>query len=319
MIDTEIVNNEFAQDVKLGLSQKTKRLFSKYFYDEIGDKIFQDIMKMEEYYLTKSEFEIFSTQKEEILNSIAAESDDFQLIEFGAGDGLKTKILLKYFLEKKVNFEYVPIDISENVLAQLKNELAHEMPDLKVNSRVDTYFKALDSLTSKTRKVILLLGSNIGNFTKVEAEVFLTKAATKLNSGDRLMIGVDLKKHPSQILAAYNDKNGITKAFNLNLLTRINREFDGDFDISKFDHYPTYDPISGETKSFIISQINQTVYIDALDLNIEFSAGEHIFMEVSKKYSLGELEELARTCGFYVQANLLDCKQYFVDTVWVKK
>lgn len=318
-MNTELMLSQFEFDVKQGLSQSTKRLYSKYFYDEIGDKLFQDIMGMEEYYLTNSEFEIFSTQKKQILDEISNGEAPFQLIEFGAGDGLKTKILLKFLLQQNINFEYIPIDISSSVLQKLEADLKNELPNLKVNPEVNTYFKALDSLPDNSKKVILFLGSNIGNFTNEEAADFFNKASEKLNSGDLFFIGVDLKKHPKVILDAYNDKTGITRAFNLNLLHRINKEMNANFDVSKFDHYPTYDPITGETKSFLISQVKQSVYIEALNSEFEFQVGEPIFMEISKKYNLTELEELARKTGFEIQKNLFDCKHYFTDSVWIKK
>lgn len=318
MTDNNAINNQFAEDLRRGLNQKPKRLYSKYFYDEIGDKLFQDIMNMEEYYLTKSEFEIISTQKNEILNEIYQHKEPFQLIEFEAGDGLKTKVLLKYFEQLNVDFEYVPIDISEHVLSQLTADLSKELPNLKVNHQVDTYIGALEKLSKDRRKVILFMGSNVGNFSYNEAIVFLTKISEKLNKGDRLIMGVDLKKHPEKVLAAYNDKNWITRAFNLNLLNRINKEFHSNFDLTKFDHYPTYDPISGETKSYLISQTAQTVFIKDLNMMVELETGEPIFMEISKKYSLKDLEQLAKETGFKINKNLLDCKHYFVDTIWEK-
>lgn len=310
---------QFEIDVKSGLSQMPKRLFSKYFYDEIGDKLFQDIMNMEEYYLTNSEFEIFTTQKEQILKEISDHGEPFQLVEFGAGDGLKTKVLLRYFIEQNVDFEYVPIDISSNVLEKLVADLEQEIPQLVVRPQENTYFKALDDLSNDVKKVILFLGGNIGNFTVSEAQEFFTKASQKLNQGDRFFIGVDLKKHPKVILDAYNDKSGITRAFNLNLLHRINREMEADFDVSKFDHYPLYDPSSGETKSYLISQVNQSVYLKSVDQKIDFKAGEEIYMEISKKYGIKELENLANVSGFKIQTNLYDCKHYFIDSVWIKK
>jgi len=318
MIKEHIVETEFERDVLDGLCQEPKRLLSKYFYDDKGDKLFQEIMKMEEYYLTRSEFEIFTSQKDSILNAIERNEEKLQLIEFGAGDGLKTKVLLKYFIEKGLDFEYLPIDISSSVLSELEEALEKEIPELKVTTIEDTYFSALNKLDSNHKKLVLFLGSNIGNFNSDEVIDFLERANRYLNKGDYFLIGVDLKKHPLTILDAYNDKRGITKAFNLNLLARINRELEGDFDLSQFEHYPTYDPQSGEAKSFLISLKEQTVELKKLNQFIHFKYAEPIFMEVSKKYGVKELEDLAFKTNFQVIEHFYDCKHFFVNTLWKK-
>lgn len=311
------IQTQFAKEILEGLKSKPKKLPSKYFYNEIGDKLFQEIMKMEEYYLTRSEFEIFSSQKEAICKAIQP-NEKFQLIELGAGDGLKTKILLEYFLKQNLEFEYIPIDISASVLEELKLDLQQSLPQLKVSPVEDTYFNALSSLKSEVKKVVLFLGSNIGNFQNHEALRFMQEANSHLNEGDFMFIGFDLKKHPKVILDAYNDKRGITKAFNLNLLNRMNTELEADFDLSQFEHYPTYNPINGETRSYLISLKEQTVYLGALDEKVHFSYAEPIFMEVSKKYSLNEFKELASASNFKWDAHFFDCKHYFVNTLLKK-
>jgi len=318
MITEERVTTDFEQDVILGLKENPKRLFSKYFYDELGDKLFQEIMRMEEYYLTRSEFEIFSTQKESILDALSIKDEKIQLIEFGAGDGFKTKLLLKSLVDRHVDFEYIPIDISSTVLKELENSLKENMPSLAVRPIEDSYFSALEKLKSNQKKLVLFLGSNIGNFRREEAVQFLSTANQYFNEGDLFLLGVDLKKHPETILAAYNDKLGITKAFNLNLLERINRVLGADFDLSQFDHYPTYDPISGETKSFLISLKDQIVELPKLNQSVHFKYAEPIFMEISKKYSVDELETLSMETGFTLVNHFFDCKHYFVDTLWKK-
>ncbi len=266
--------------------QKPKKLSSKYFYDEKGDKLFQAIMKMDEYYLTNAEYEIFSLQKSQILEPILANKKPFQLIEFGAGNGLKTKLLLEFLVEIKADFEYIPIDISRHVLEELQSDLKTKWPNLICKPKTNTYFEAINDLGSDKTKLVLFVGSNIGNFNLLEAQSFISEVNDNLNSGDYFLIGVDLKKDPELILNAYNDKGGITKAFNLNLLDRINRELDGNFRTENFSHFPTYDPISGETKSFLISKTKQDVQLKKLNKTIEFDYAEPIFMEISKKYDL---------------------------------
>ena len=309
----------FAEEILEGLQQKPKRLFSKYFYDDIGDKLFQEIMKMDEYYLTRSEYEIFSQQKAQILRYIEQTNEPIQLIEFGAGDGLKTKLLLEYLLDKDVDFEYIPIDISASVLDELQDDLKNKWPQLKCNPIASTYFDALAELPSDKKKFVLFLGSNIGNFNSTEALQFINQVNLHLNSGDYFLIGVDLKKDPQLILAAYNDKKGITKAFNLNLLTRINNELGANFDTSAFDHFPTYDPITGDTKSHLISKREQDIYFSKLNETIHFNYAEPIFMEISKKYEIEELEKIAAQTNFKIEQHFFDCKHYYTNTLWKKQ
>lgn len=309
---------EFVADVKEGLTSSPKYLKSKYFYDERGDELFKSIMQLDEYYLTRCEFEIFSSQKEKILTLFSGNGTRFQLLEFGSGDGRKTKKLLEYFYESKVNFKYVPIDISKHILDELTIELKKSFSQLEVNAINKDYFTALRELyLEKTEsKVILFLGSNIGNFIESKALEFLWLLRENLHLNDKVMIGFDLKKDPEVIYRAYNDRAGVTRAFNLNLLQRINREMDGNFDITKFYHFPIYEPISGQARSFLISKVNQEVNIKAIDLKIAFVANEPIHMEISQKYDLEQINSLALNSGFAVIDNLFDCKHYFVDSIW---
>ena len=318
MFETQVDESvqQFATDVISGLTSNPKTLSSKYFYDEIGDKIFQEIMGMEEYYLTRAEYEVFETQKEKILKLISPEGQIFNLVEFGAGDGYKTKVLLEHFLQNKADFEYLPIDISENALSGLKGQLNKIFPELKAEYLQGDYFEVLDEIShsSVNRNVVLFLGSNIGNFKKQEAINFLNELRKDLNPGDLLLMGIDLKKDPDKILAAYDDPSGITARFNLNLLERINRELGGNFETSEFRHHSHYDPISGECRSALMSLTKQTV--DIADEKIEFDTWEPIHMEISKKYSLREIEALAAKTGFIVKENLTDQEKLFVDSIW---
>ncbi len=310
---------QFARDVDLGLSSEPKFLPSRYFYDAKGDKLFQQIMRMPEYYLTDCEYEIFDRQKADILRAIY-NGQKFNLVELGAGDGYKTKLLLDHFLQNEVDFEYVPVDISKDVLQELKGSLQKQFPALKVSPLNYEYFEALERLNDldKAPKVILFLGSNIGNFTPERARTFFDKLNTTIQKGDLLLCGIDLKKDPRTILAAYNDPTGITKAFNLNLLTRINRELGGNFKVENFNHYPTYDPFSGEARSYVMSTVDQEVYIEALDKSFRFTHSEPIHTEISRKYSLAEIEKLAQNSGFEWLHHFTDSKGYFVDTLWKK-
>src|SRR5699024_5922760 len=227
----EIQSERFKNDVMNGLMHFPKNLPSKYFYDEKGDKLFQQIMAMPSYYLTDCEFEILEMHTEAIATNLFYSKSPYDLIELGAGDGKKTKILLRYLIAKQHDFVYKPIDISENALASLATDLANILPYLKVECQVGMYFDVLDKLhrQSDRKKTILVLGSNIENLNHEEAIDFLKKIANAMTQEDRLFMGFDQKKHPQTILDAYHDPAGITAAFNKNILDRINRELDATF------------------------------------------------------------------------------------------
>ena len=309
----------FAADTLRGLSAAPKRLFSKYFYDEKGDALFQQIMAMPEYYLTDCEFEIFKNQGTEILDSV--NEDAFDLLELGAGDGTKTKILLEKLLAARVDFRYLPIDISENALKGLQKNLTAALPALDMETLQGDYFRILDDLKSigSRRKLVLFLGSNIGNFSPPDAEKFLCKMNEVLASGDLLLIGADLKKDPAVIQAAYDDPTGVTAAFNLNLLTRMNRELEANFNPDAWKHWETYNPVTGEAKSYLVSKKQQTVNISALGCSFDFAAWEAVWVELSQKYSREELELLAEKCGYSVVRHFTDARGYYADSLWRKE
>jgi len=313
-----IINTQFAKDVIEGLSKEKKTLSSKYFYDEIGDKIFQQIMDMPEYYLTRSELEVLTMNRKEIANAVGDEP--FDLIEMGAGDGYKTKVLLRHFVEKGTNIRYLPIDISGHILEELSFNLKIELPELETITLQGDYFEALKELPKNTgrKKVVLFLGSNIGNFNTEEAKHFIQKMSFLLEKGDAILIGFDLKKDPQTILNAYNDPAGITRDFNLNLLTRMNRELNANFNIDQFRHWENYDPVTGETKSFIVSLTDQEVHFECLEHRFHFRAWEAMYVEMSRKFDLHEIENLANTTGFQVKQHFFDQKTYFVNSFWEK-
>lgn len=313
------MNDNFKNDVHEGLSSKPKRLLSKYFYDETGDKLFVKIMNMPEYYLTDSEFEIFTQQAEQIINTFNVDEEALELIELGAGDGTKTIELLKK-LEGREDFTYMPIDISQHALDGLKNRLAQEVPGIKVTPLQGDYFGVLSKIKQHTaRKVILFLGSNIGNMLDVNAHRFIKELADKMDPGDKLLMGVDLKKDPNIILPAYNDAAGITKAFNLNLLTRINNELGGNFNIDQFDHKPVYNEEKGQAESYIVSTTDQHVSIEATGATYHFDKGEAIHMEISRKYDRDTINKLIDKTGLFIKEVFTDSKQYFSDFLLEKQ
>jgi len=308
---------QFYQDVIEGLQSTPKHLSSKYFYDTNGDKLFQELMNCEEYYPTKCELEIFTHQTAEICQAMIADGDPFDLIELGAGDAMKSSYLLRYLLDQNIDFTYLPIDISDNVISYLNITLPVTLPGLKMTGLNGEYFDMLKKATSLSsrRKVVMFLGSNIGNMPVSDAEIFCRELRSHLSPDDMLLIGIDLKKNPKTVLAAYNDKQGITKRFNLNLLERINRELHADFDLSKFEHYPVYDPETGACKSYLISTEDQQVKINNKE-SVHFSKDEYIYMEISQKYTVMQTNQLAESAGFKAENIFFDSKKWFIDTIW---
>lgn len=310
--------SEFARDVYMGLKTNPKWLSSKYFYDDRGDEIFRQIMRMPSYYLTNSEFEIFDKRADDILESIGT-TQPFRIIELGAGDGYKTSLLLEHFMENEIDFTYAPCDISWNVLQILEEKLTRKLPNLSIELLHGDYFKVLAEILKKDdgrKNVVFFLGANIGNFTSDRAGQFLSRIRGLLHPGDQLMIGFDLKKDPETILTAYNDPQGITANFNLNLLQRINTELSADFDLDQFFHRPYYDPETGECRSYLISKLAQEVRLKSIGEKVRFKAWETIFMEISKKYSLEEIDELSVKSGFSTLATIRDSRHYFADVLW---
>lgn len=313
------MNTQFAKDIVDGLSADKKHLSSKYFYDDAGSKIFQDIMAMPEYYLTDSEFEILSMQAKQIIEAVNFKQP-FNIVELGAGDGFKTFKLLEYLVEQEIAFHYVPIDISKGAMDDLTKKLKNKLPKLSIHPRVGDYFEVLSKENVETNipSLLLFLGSNIGNYSEEQGIDLLKLFNKNMKQGDALLLGADIKKNPIIIQNAYYDKYGITKRFNLNLLLRINREFEADFKIDDFDFYCYYNPTNGEVKSYIVSLRKQTVYLKAIDKSFDFDYNELIWTELSKKYDLNELKELAENTGFKVEKHFLDCKHYFTDTLLIK-
>ena len=309
---------QFAEDVLKGLSSEPKRLSSRYFYDDEGSRLFMEIMKLPEYYLTRAELKIFKEQTDAIYEAFTSHADAIDLIELGAGDGTKTAVLIEYFLKQGLDFTYSPIDISQEANDALEANFHEKFPELRISPHTGDYFKVLGALKngSARRKIILFLGSNIGNFQRENAVVFFRQLREVMNPNDRLFVGFDMQKDPRVILNAYDDKQGITAAFNLNLLRRINRELGGDFDLDKFSHYAQYRPMECAARSFLISRERQTVTIEALSRSFEFQQWEPIFMEISQKYTREMIEELASSGSFDIETEFFDRENFYVDSFW---
>ncbi|QCR21745.1 L-histidine N(alpha)-methyltransferase [Pontibacter sp. SGAir0037] len=307
----------FAQDVAVGLSRKPKALPSRYFYDSEGSRLFQQIMDLPEYYLTRCEYDVLSENRKAMAQRFS-ENGFFHLIDLGAGDALKTKILLHQLTAQHQDFEYVPVDISGNAMEQLTVKLQNELPELQLQTVIGEYFMALKWLHQhkQERKVVLFLGSNIGNFNLAESKDFLRSIRSYLRRGDKFLMGIDLRKDPDKLIPAYDDAAGVTSTFNLNLLHRINQELGGNFDLGAFRHYAMYEPQEGAMKSYLISEKQQQVYIKEIDLTFHFEAWEAIQTESSYKYSIQQVQELGRQCGFTLEHVFQDKNNYFADVLF---
>ncbi|AEA45809.1 L-histidine N(alpha)-methyltransferase [Fluviicola taffensis] len=308
---------QFKQDVLTGLSQNPKQLPSKYFYDKRGDELFVQIMNMPEYYLTRAEMEIFQQQSYEIISSFNIQKgEEIEVVELGAGDGTKTIHLLFELIRFRVTFKYIPIDISSNALNGLEHRMKEEIPNLSINTLQGDYFQMLNDLKkSPNRKIILFLGSNIGNMSDEQAKSFIASLSQNLNPGDKLVLGVDLIKEKEIVLPAYNDAAGITRDFNLNLLERINRELKANFDLAHFVHDPEYTESEGIAKSFLKSTKRQVVKIESIEKSFVFEENERIHTEISRKYNDQILANIIGKSPLEVQDCFTDQKSLFGDYI----
>jgi L-histidine Nalpha-methyltransferase len=300
----------FAEDVRKGLSAQPKRFLPKYFYDELGSQLFEAICLLPEYYLTRAENEILKRYADDIVSSVSGQKT---LLEMGSGSASKTRLIIEALLRRQTDLLFMPVDISATALESSSRILLQSYPRLRIEAYAADYFAGLAELGKKPRPrtLALFLGSNISNFDLDEALRFLRALRNVLQKGDALLLGADLKKDPAILEAAYNDALGVTSAFNLNVLTRINRELAGTFDLRSFRHRAFYNEEVGRIEIYIESLINQRVRIEKLDLDVEFAAEELIHTENSYKYDKAGIEQLAAQTGFELSRTWLDSQERF--------
>lgn len=307
-------SNAFASDVRAGLTRTAKALPPKYFYDELGSRLFEAICWLPEYYLTRAESEILQTNAVEIVSSIEG---PVRLLELGSGSAEKTRYLIEALLARQPDLHYLPVDISDSSLELASQRLLRLYPGLRITAFAADYFTALQALgtqvpaDSRCRTVAVFLGSNIGNFGRDESRDFLRAVRKLLRPQDALLLGADLKKSPEVLIPAYDDALGVTAAFNLNLLTRINRELDGNFDVKEFHHSAIYNDDLGRVEIHLVSRGPQIVRIRAIDLEADFEKGETIRTENSYKFDLDQLSVLARDTGFGLAKTWFDSAHLF--------
>ena len=286
---------DFRAEVLAGLARSRKQLPCKFFYDRRGSQLFDQICELPEYYLTRTELQILHDHASEMAELLGPRC---RFVEYGSGSSSKTRLLLD---ELHSPASYVPLDISREHLLESAARICAGYPQLKVYPVCADYTKAfaLPDGEGARRTVIYFPGSTIGNFDPHDARAFLRAAAQRVGIGGGMLTGVDLKKDPSLLHAAYNDASGITAAFNLNLLARINRELDGNFALDRFAHYALYNPRLGRIEMHLVSQAAQTVA--AAGRNFAFAEGESIFTESSYKYTLAGFDSLAGASGWHVE------------------
>jgi L-histidine N-alpha-methyltransferase len=299
-----------AEDVRRGLSSQPKRFLPKYFYDQLGSQLFEAICLLPEYYLTRAENEILEHFADEIVSSLDGNTT---LLEMGSGSASKTRLIIEALLRKQPGLLFVPVDISASALDSSSRILLQSYPKIRIEAYAADYFAGLAELGKKprARTLALFLGSNVSNFDPEEALKFLRALRQVLRDGDALLLGADLKKDKSVLEAAYNDALGVTAAFNLNVLARINRELGGNFDLRAFQHRAFYNEAPGRVEIYIESTRDQTVSISQLGIEVQFRTGEQIHTENSYKYDLNDIARLASATGFTHARTWLDQKKQF--------
>ncbi len=310
----EAAGEELAADVRAGLGAARRSLPPKYFYDELGSHLFEAICCLPEYYPTRAEAEILAHEA----GSIAAEiGGPVRLVELGSGSASKTRHLLRAFLDRQAVLEYVPIDVSASALERSAIDLLQRYARLTITACEAGFEAGLRLVAERlpappgTRTLVVFLGSTIGNFEPPAAAELLRAVRAALAPGDGLLLGADLKKEPAVLEAAYDDPLGVTAAFNLNLLARLNRELGAGFDLRQFAHRAVYDPALGRVEMHLVSRVAQRVPLAALGLELDFAAGESIHTESSYKFDRARVTELAQQSGFELTRTWLDGAERF--------
>lgn len=304
--DTKAALHTMLEDVVAGLSQNQKTLPSKYFYDERGSKLFDDICELDEYYVTRTESAVMEAEVSDIASVIGPNA---LVVEYGSGSSLKTRLLLRNLIQPA---GYVPIDISGDYLSQVGHSLQAEFPQIEVMPVVADFTKPFEipsASDSLARRVIYFPGSTIGNFQREEAKNLLAGMADNAGVEGGVLIGVDLDKNRDVLRAAYNDSKGVTAEFNLNVLKRINSELGGEFNLDKFKHKAVFNETHSCIEMHLISTQRQTVKV--CEYFFEFAEGETVLTEYSHKYTISAFGQMANEVGLDVKNVWTDKKEMF--------
>lgn len=315
MVDESPTEVGFARDVHAGLGANPKTLPSVYFYDAAGSEWFRRIMDVPEYYLTRVERDILERHGPDIASLFAGGPVD--VVDLGAGDGVKTRVVFENLRRRGALVRYYPVDVSVSALDELVRRLSREVPDLETEGVIAEYAHAIRWLAERApdrRRLVLFLGSNVGNLDAAAARRFFASLRGALREGDHVLVGFDLLKDPDILKRAYDDSAGVTAEFNMNLLRRINRELGADFRTSAFRHYATFSPRRSAMESHLISLRKQTVRVQ--DQRYEFERWEPIHTEISCKYHESAAEEYARAAGFVEAGRFFDERRWYMDALW---
>jgi L-histidine N-alpha-methyltransferase len=306
------VLEQVAEAVRRGLAARPKSLPPWLFYDEAGSRLFEQITELPEYYLTRTERSILAADAPVIV-SRAAGGSPLRIVELGAGSAAKTRLLLLAALQRQHSVVYEPVDVSASALETARERIEREFPTVRVIPRVIDYTREfeLGPAASGERTLVVYIGSSIGNFEPAEAERLLVRVRARLSPRDSILLGVDLTRDEQALLDAYNDEAQVTAAFNLNLLTRLNRELGAGFNLDCFQHRAIWNPEASRIEMHLESRVSQTISIPAIDLDVHFARGETIHTENSYKFSRGGAEDLLLASGFIPTATFIDRRNRF--------
>jgi len=307
------IEKTFAEEISSSLNRDFKFITPKFFYDKKGSDLFEKICALPEYYPTRTEIVILKNLQTELPSFI---DDSFRLVELGSGASVKTRLLLDIFTKMQQTTEYFPIDISE-ILTESSEQLLQDYDNLRITGIIDTYEGGLEFLKNYDNKnnLILFLGSSFGNFSPADGKIFLEKINSTMKSGDLFLIGLDLVKDSQILESAYDDAQGVTAEFNLNVLSRINDELDADFNLNNFSHYSTYNKEDQRIEMYLKSLVNQSVIISKSNLSLNLEKNELIHTEYSHKYTLEQIKILLESTGFKINHTWLDENTHFSLTL----
>ena len=316
LLDPEAIAKDDIKDVVTGLQQPQKSIPPRYFYDSKGSQLFEAICQLPEYYPTRTEAEILERYAAQIIDCTQAQ----ELVELGSGSSTKTRYLFDVYQNRNLPLEYVPVDVSGSMLGTTAESLLADYPQLKIHGKVATYAQALQHLSHshsdceairRHRRMVVFLGSSIGNFNATECDRFIDWVRSALNPGDYFLLGIDLQKPVEVLEAAYNDSQGVTAAFNLNMLQHLNSRFAGNFCLDNFKHRAIYNRAENQIEMYLISQKEQTVELKSLDLTIRLNKDERILTEISRKFDLDRLTQYLSDRAFNLIDTYTDKQQWF--------
>ena len=309
IVTSDSARESARRDARSGLSASSKSLPPYFFYDDLGSQLFEQICQLPEYYPTRTEAAILRDCAAEIVNITGA----CEIVELGSGSSIKTRLLLNAYETSGHQLRYLPIDVSAGILERSANALLQDYPTLNIHALASTYELGLESLpaTELPNRAISFIGSSLGNLPPEQCQWFLNAIATALQPGEFFLLGIDLHKDAAILEAAYNDSQGVTAAFNLNMLQHLNRRFDGNFDLDCFGHYSFYNKSDRQIEIYLKSLVDQTVTLKDLDLTVRFDAGELMMTEISRKFDLSQMQQQLFEIGLNPIQTWTDPDRYF--------